>query len=194
MATKTEGEREFRIRPRRPRTPHENEAFPWSPGMRTVARYARSSRRRQKRRSHSHSGGGRWQFKWRWALLEGNPPRNSRLALIETMGWGAAGEAALRFHPIEGFLAPRKTHTRPPIMVISSASAGHSLAVKRPPRRRRRQQFKPAQKASIFTHRRHRGTVASRHTVLVLPLYRPWKMGGRFSASALHASMKSSLP
>ena len=48
-----EGEREFRIRPRRPRTPRENEAFPWSPGMRTVVRYARSSRRRQKRRATS---------------------------------------------------------------------------------------------------------------------------------------------
>jgi len=65
VATKTEGEREFRIRPRRSRTARENEAFPWSPGMRTVVRYARGSRRRYKRRSHNGSGGGRRQVNQR---------------------------------------------------------------------------------------------------------------------------------
>jgi len=65
---KTEGEREFRIRPRRPRTSRENEASPWSPGMRTVVRYARSSRRRQKRRSHSESGVSRRQYNQRCAV------------------------------------------------------------------------------------------------------------------------------
>ena len=68
MAKKTEGEREFRIRPRRPRTSRENEAFAWSPAMRTVLRYARSSRRRQSRRSHGTSGGGRRQFNQRCAV------------------------------------------------------------------------------------------------------------------------------
>ena len=36
MATKTEGEREFRTQPRRRRTPREKEAFPWSLGIRTL--------------------------------------------------------------------------------------------------------------------------------------------------------------
>jgi len=65
---KTEGEREFRIRPRRPRTSRENEVSPWSPGMRTVVRYAKSSRRRHKRRSHSASGGVRRQYNQRCAV------------------------------------------------------------------------------------------------------------------------------
>jgi len=66
VATKTEGERDFRIRPRRPRTSRENEAFPWSSSMKTVVRYARSSRR-QKRRSQSASAGRR-QFNQRCAV------------------------------------------------------------------------------------------------------------------------------
>jgi len=68
MAKKAEGEREFRIRPRRPRTSRESEAFAWSPAMRTVLRYARSSRRKQSCRSQGVSGGGRRQFNQRCAV------------------------------------------------------------------------------------------------------------------------------
>ena len=67
MATKSEDEREFRIRPRRPRASRESEAFAWSPAMRMALQYARSSRRRS-RRSHGASGGGRRQFNQRCAI------------------------------------------------------------------------------------------------------------------------------
>ena len=68
MATKTEHEREFRIRPRRPRTSRQGEAFAWSPAMKTVLRYARSTRRQQGRRSRRGSGGGRRVFSQRCAV------------------------------------------------------------------------------------------------------------------------------
>src|SRR5580692_1645199 len=46
---KTEGEREFRIRPRRPRPSAESEAFALPPAMRTVLLYTGSSRWQQSR-------------------------------------------------------------------------------------------------------------------------------------------------
>jgi hypothetical protein len=96
VVTKTEGEREFRIRPRRPRTPRENEGFPWSSGMRTVVRYARSSRRRQKRRSSSASGVGRRQFNQRRAVRVMYPPNR-------TAGqWRAHGRYIVRDSAMQG--------------------------------------------------------------------------------------------
>jgi len=68
VATKTEHDREFRIRPRRPRTSRQSEAFAWSPAMKTVLRYARSSRRRQGSRPRRGSGGGRRAFSQRCAV------------------------------------------------------------------------------------------------------------------------------
>ena len=94
MATKTDGEQEFRIRPRRPRTSRENEALPWSPSMKTVVRYARSSRR-QKRRSQSASAGRR-QFNQRCAVRVMYSPNRT------TGQWRAHGRYITRDSVMQG--------------------------------------------------------------------------------------------
>lgn len=68
MAKKADGEKEFRLRPNRPPKGRKNESIAWSVALKTVFRYASTSRRRASNASNSPGATGRKQFNQRCAV------------------------------------------------------------------------------------------------------------------------------
>ena len=68
MAKRTDDGDEFRVRPNRPHAGGKSEARAWSTALKTVLRYAGTSRRSKKSTSTGASGGARRQFNQRCAV------------------------------------------------------------------------------------------------------------------------------
>lgn len=68
MAKKTDGERDFRLRPNRPPKGRKNESIAWSVALRTVFRYASTSSRRLSNGCANRGAGRRKQFNQRCAV------------------------------------------------------------------------------------------------------------------------------
>lgn len=68
MAKKADGEKEFRLRPNRPPTGRKHESIAWSVALKTVFRYASTSRRRASNASTGSGATRRKQFNQRCAV------------------------------------------------------------------------------------------------------------------------------